>query len=331
MNHLIRRRSVLAGAASLAAAGLPSLAQAQAKVTLIYSDIVPENDPRSVTLKEVFAGNLGAEFEFKPYHGGTLFKQGTEPVAMQRGNLDMGNIAAFDVQRQIPAWSLITTPYLFRDVKHMQRVLIDSDVGKELNQMLETQMGLKVLAVPYIGTRHINIKSKKKVMTPADLAGVKLRMPPGEGWQFVGTALGANPTPLPFTEVYTALQTGAIDAQDNPLPANKNMKFYEVTSQVVLTGHLIAQNHFVMALKKWQSLTPAQQQRVQAAANRFSDAITAQSLKEEAELISFFKAQGQEFNTPDVAAFRKHVLDVYAKSKYAKDWAPGMLERINRL
>ena len=109
------------------------------------------------------------------------------------------------------------------------------------------------------------------------------------------------------------------------------MKFYEVTSQIVLTSHLIANNLFAISLKKWQSLTPAQQKTMQDAADKFADAVTAQALKDEAELVDFFKAQGLEIYTPDVAAFRKHVLDVYAKSKWAKEWTPGMLERINAL
>ena len=87
---------------------------------------------------------------------------GTEPVAMQRGNLDMANLAAFDVQKQIPAWSITTTPYLFRDAAHLKKVF-DSDVGKQLNKMVEDQLGIKVLAWPYIGTRHLNLKPKKKI------------------------------------------------------------------------------------------------------------------------------------------------------------------------
>lgn len=324
------RRQLIAGAAGLAATLALPRAFAQARVPLTYSDTVTEQDPRATILRDVFGKALGAEFEFKPYFGATLFKQGTEPVAMQRGNLDMANLAAFDVQKQIPAWSITTTPYLFRDLAHMKKVFA-SDVGRELFKMMEDQMGIKVLAVPYIGTRNLGLKPKKKIMTPADLAGIKLRMPPGEGWQFVGTALGANPVPVAFTEVYTALQTGAIDAQDNPMGAIRSMKFYEVMSQVVLTGHLVANNLFAIALKKWQSLTPAQQRTMQAAADQFAEAITQQALKDEADQVGFFRQQGLEIYAPDVAAFRKHVLDVYAKSKWAKEWQPGMLERINAL
>ena len=322
------RRSFLEYSAALAASSaICAGSQAQSKVALSYSDIVPEADIRTKTLREVFGGGLGADFEFKSFHGGNLFKQGTEAVAIQRGNLDMANIAPFDVIAQVPQWSIMTVPYLFRDAAHMKAVW-GGDVGRELDKMLQEKMGLKTLSVPYIGTRHLNLKPKKKIMKPADLAGIKLRMPGGEGWQFVGSALGANPTPLAFTEVYTALQTGAIDAQDNPLPANKNMKFYEVTSQIVLTSHLVAGNNFVIGLKKWNSLTSAQQQTMQAAATKFADELTAITLKDEAELSAFFKANGLDVYTPDVNAFRTHVLDVYVKSKYAATWTPGMLERI---
>lgn len=330
MTPFIQRRTLLGAAAGLCAIGLPALSLAQGKVELIYSDTVAESDVRAAILKESFGGALGAEFDFKPYFGATLFKQGTEPVAMQRGNLHMANLAAFDVQRQIPAWSIVTTPYVFRDHVHMKAVF-DSDVGKALYAMMEQQMGIKVLSVPYIGTRHLGLKPKKKIMTPADLAGIKLRMPPGEGWQFVGTAMGANPSPLAFTEVYTALQTGTIDSQDNPMGAVRSMKFYEVTTQIVKTSHLVANNLFAISVSKWNSLSPAQQKTVQDAADKFAAAVTAQALKDDVEQEAFMKQQGLEVYTPDLPAFRKHVLDVYAKSKFAKDWPAGMLDRINKL
>ena len=330
MTNHFTRRVLLAAATALCAATLPSLALAQGKIELIYSDTVTEADPRAAILRDVFGKSLGAEFDFKPYFGATLYKQGTEPVAMQRGNLHMANLAAFDVQKQIPAWSIVTTPYVFRDHIHMKKVF-DSEVGKELFVMMEKQMGIKVLSVPYIGTRHVGLKPKKKIMTPADLAGIKLRMPPGEGWQFVGTAMGANPSPLAFTEVYTALQTGAIDGQDNPMGAVKSMKFYEVSTQIVKTGHLIANNLFAISLTKWNGMTPAQQKTTQEAADKFAAAVTAQALKDDTEQETFMKQQGLDVYTPDLAAFRKHVLDVYSKSKFAADWPAGMLDRINKL
>ena len=329
MSTNLTRRRILAGASAVTVAAWSAPGIAQSKVTLIYSDIVPENDSRSNILRRAFSA-LGADLEFKSHHGGTLFKQGTEAVAIQRGNLDMANIASGDVQNQVPQLSLLMVPYLIRDVAHLRK-LWASDVGAELNKLLDEKMGLRILSNPYIGTRHLGLRTAKKVMKPADLAGVKLRMPPGEVWQFVGTAMGANPTPLPFPEVYTALQTGAIDAQDNALPAVKNMKFFEVSKQISLTAHLVAANHFVIGSKKWASMSADQQRRVQAAADKTEEDVTNMALKDERELVDFFKQQGLDVYTPDVAAFRSHVLEQYAKSKFAAGWAPGMMDRIMKL
>jgi len=328
MKHL-KVTSALCGAVLTAALGAGA-ATAQDKVELIYSDTVQETDRRSEILRDVFATCLGDEFEFKPYFGATLFKQGTELTAMQRGNLDMGALAIFDFYNQVPETSILGTAYLFRDYDHM-RAVYDGDVLDDLVAKMEEATNIKVLAWPYIGTRHVNIRGDKKVMTPADLEGVKLRMPGGEGWQFVGEALGANPTPLAFTEVYTALQTGAVDGQDNPLPADKQMKFYEVTDQIILTGHLIAANVFSISQQKWESLTEPQQAKVQECAIEFQKALDANTIQQEAELVEFFENEGLDVYEPDKKAFRDHVLEVFQNSKFSEDWPEGLLEKINEL
>lgn len=321
----------LIGGAALAVVGLStSVAFAQEKIELIYSDTVPESDIRSETLKTAFGECLGDQFDFKPYFGATLFKQGTELTAMQRGNLDMGALAVYDFYNQVPHTAILGTAYLFKSYDHMRQVWA-SGVLDDLAKEVEEKAKVKILSNPYIGTRHVNIKGDKKVMTPADLDGVKLRMPGGEGWQFVGEALGANPTPLAFTEVYTALQTGAIDGQDNPLPADKAMKFYEVTDQIILTGHLVANNQFSISMSKWNSMNEEQQAKVQECAINFEKALDKVTLDQEAELVDFFKAEGLEIYEPDKEAFRNHVLDAYKASKYSADWPEGLLEKINEL
>lgn len=311
-------------------AGMSASAVSADTVEIIYSDTVQEGDRRSTLLREHFGDCLGEGFQFTPYFGATLFKQGTELTAMQRANLDMANLAIFDFYNQVPATSILGTAYLWRDYEHM-RATFNSDVLDGLIDTMEEATGIKVLAWPYIGTRHVNIRGERKVMTPADLNGVKLRMPGGEGWQFVGEALGANPTPLAFTEVYTALQTGAIDGQDNPLTANKQMKFHEVTDQIILTGHLIASNVFSMSGSKWDSLDEAQQARVQDCAISFQDAMDADTISQEAELVDFFKSEGLEVYEPDKEAFRTHVLQVFQSSRFSESWPDGVLDGINGL
>ncbi len=319
-----------AGVAAAAICVSASSAFAQ-KVELIYSDTVPEADIRTETLRKEFGGCLGDGFDFKSYHGATLFKQGTELTAMQRGNLDMANLAIFDFYNQVPETSILGTAYLYRDYAHMRKVNTGSDVLTDLWKAVEDKAQVKVLANPYIGTRHVNIKGDKEVKVPADLAGVKLRMPGGEGWQFVGEALGANPTPMAFTEVYTGLQTGAIDGQDNPLPADKAMKFYEVTNQIILTGHLVAANQMTISMAKWNKLTPEQQAKVQECSLNFEAKLDEITLKQEAELVQFFKDQKLKVYEPDKEAFRSHVLDKYKASKFSKDWPAGLLDKINAL
>src|SRR5205814_6617279 len=138
--------------------------------------------------------------------------------------------------KQVPAWSLMTSAYLFRDADHLKKTF-KSDVGREFIKMASDQLGIQIITPVYFGARHVNLKPDKTIRTPADMAGIKLRMPPGEFWQFLGESIGASPTPVAFAAVYTALQSGAIDGQDNPLVTSKLMEFYEVTTQVVLSGH----------------------------------------------------------------------------------------------
>lgn len=305
-------------------------ATAASKVEIIYSDTVSENDPRSMALKESFGKCLGADFDFKAYHGATLFKQGTELTAMQRGNLDMGNLAIFDFYNQVPSTSVLGAPFLFRDYDHM-RAVYDSDVLDDMLAEIENKAKVKILAFPYIGARHLGYKGDSRIMTPADLKGVKLRMPPGEGWQFVGTAMGATPVPVPFTEVYTALQTGAIDGQDNGFPAVRSMKFDEQLNHIGKTAHLIAANEFTISLKKWNSMNAAQQAKVQSCADNFEKALDDLTLGLESELEQSMIDNGMDVYTPNNAAFREHVLDVYMKSKYSADWPKGLVDAIGAL
>jgi len=328
MNSQFSRRTVLAGGAALAAASaLP--AYAQQKPTLRFAAVFSDRDIRA-NMIQMFAKEVEADFKVEPFLNGSLFKQGTELVALQRNNLDMGNIAPQDVSNQIPAWSILTSAYLFRDANHLNKFFA-SDVGAEMKKMAEDQLKIRILGPTFFGTRQVGLKPKKKINTPADMAGIKLRMPPGEAWQFLGRALGANPTPMAYGEVYTGLQTGAIDGQDNPLPNVQNQKFYEVMSQIVLTSHLVGFDLLTVSLKVWSGMSADQQKKFQAAADKAINWSAAEHLKREAELVDFVKKEGLEVYTPDLKAFREHAQKMYLASDLAKSWPKGMIERINAL
>jgi TRAP-type C4-dicarboxylate transport system substrate-binding protein len=326
MTISLSRRALMVGGLLLAAA-FPAMAQD--KPVLRFSAVFSEQDIRA-EMVNLLSSQVADIVTIEPYLGGNLFKQGTELVALQRGNLEMGNIAPQDISNQIPAWSLLTSAYLFRDAAHL-RAFFDSELGDEFKQMASDQLGIHILGPTYFGARQIGLRGDKKITTPADMAGVKLRMPGGDAWQFLGTSLGANPTPMAYAEVYTGLQTGAIDGQDNPLPNVENMKFYEVMDQIVLTSHLVGFDLLVISNTAWDAMTPEQQEAFEAAATVAIDFSQEEHLKREAELVERFKSAGLDVYEPDQDAFRTHAQQVYLDSDLAKDWPEGAVDTINGL
>jgi TRAP-type C4-dicarboxylate transport system substrate-binding protein len=328
MTRSIARRTVLgAGAALAAAAALP--ARAQAPQTLRFAAVFSDKDIRADMMK-MFAKDIEPDFKLEAHLNSTLFRQGTELVALQRDNLEMGNIAPQDFAKQVPAWSLLTAAYVFRDANHLN-AFFASDMGSQMKKMVEDQVKVKILGPTFFGTRHVGLKPKKKINTPADLAGVKLRMPPGDAWQLLGRSIGANPTPMAYAETYTGLQTGAVDGQDNPLPNVQNMKFNEVMSQIVLTSHLVAFDLLTVSMKVWNGMNPQKQRAFQAAADKAIAWSTAEHQKREAELAEGFRKGGLDVYAPNIAAFRQHAQKVYLASDEAKSWPPGMLDKINAM
>jgi TRAP-type transport system periplasmic protein len=328
MDVIDRRSFVVGGASMLALAALHHGAQAQTKPKLRLSVAFPETDLRAEAYK-AFAAAMQDEFELEPYWSNTLFKQGTELVALQRDNLEVCNLAPADISKQIPAWSLLTSAYLFRDYDHLKKTFA-SDVGQDFVKMAREQVGIEVIRPVYFGARQVNLKPTKKISTPADLAGSKLRMPPGEFWQFLGESIGANPTPVAFAELYTALQSGAVDGQDNPLVTARSMKFYEVTTQFVLTSHVIGYDVLSVSKKAWANLNAAQQAKFRAEADKIFDANAAKYDAQEKDAIEFFKKEGKQVYAPDQEAFRAFAQKKYL-DKYANDWPKGAIEKINAI
>ena len=329
------RRSLLAASVSAltlgSMLGVSTQALAQAKIPMrISTPAVP--DDWHAKMWTVFKDSLDKsspnQFDTQINLNASLFKQGTEPAAMARGNLELSSISAFDIAKLVPEFSIFTAGYVVRDPAHQQKVF-NGPIGEGLFKTVSEKMDVTVLSTIYLGTRQVNLREARNVKTPADLKGVKLRMPGTKEWLFLGEALGATATPLAFGEVYLGLKTGTIDGQDNPLPTVRAAKFYEVTKQLVLTNHLVDGIFIAISNKTWNALTPAQKQNVKAAAQAAAQYNNENRIKEEGQIVDFFKQQGLQVSTPDLEAFRKSVQDTYAKSDYAKVWPAGMLERIN--
>lgn len=330
MKSIVSRRKIIAGVAATSLLSIAGLASAQDKPKLRLSSPSSASDQRAVALTTVFAPAVADFATFEPHWNAELFKQGTELEAISRGNLEMSIASAQELAEFFPEFSIFASAYLHRDAAHQKKVF-DADLFKPFKKMVEDKLGVKLLSVMYLGRRQLNLRTDKKINTPEDLAGVKLRMPGSESWMFMGRALGANPTPMAFTEIYTGLQTGAIDGQDNPLPTDKDAKFYEVTKQIVLTSHLVDLNYITISKKVFDRLSPANQAKLQKAADDAAESGRQKQLKLEDELVQFFKDKGLQVYTPNVDAFRSKAQKMYLTSDLSKAWPKGLIEQINAL
>jgi tripartite ATP-independent transporter DctP family solute receptor len=331
MNHNtnISRRTLLGATAALGAIGLPAMAQNKT-ILRISTPAVPDDWHAKMwtVFKDALEKSAPGEFDVQINLNASLFKQGTEPAAMARGNLELSTISAFDIAKLVPEFSLFTAGYIVRDPAQQQNIF-NGPIGAEMFKTVSEKMDVTPLATVYLGTRQINLRDVRNVKVPADLKGVKLRMPGSKEWLFLGEALGATATPLAFGEVYLGLKTGTIDGQDNPLPSVRAAKFYEVTKQIVLTSHLVDGIFLSISNKSFNALSASQKQKVTAAAQAAASFNNDNRIKEESQLVEFFKKEGLQVTTPDVEAFRKSVQTTYLNSEYAKGWPKGLLDRIN--
>ena len=321
------RRTLLAATLALGA----SVALSQSKQLLrISTPAVPDDWHARMwsVLKDELDKTAAGQFDVQINLNASLFKQGAEPVAMARGNLEMASISAFDITKIVPEFSIFTAGYVIRDPAHLMKVF-NGPIGSDLFKLVSEKMDLTILSPLYLGTRQLNLRETRPVRTPADLKGIKLRMPGSKEWLFLGEALGATATPLAFGEVYLGLKTGTIDAQDNPLPTVRSAKFYEVTKQLTLTSHLVDGIFISVSNKTWNALNADQKAKLKAAAQAAAKYNNDNRITDEKQMVDFFKAQGLTVTTPDLDAFRKTVQTAYQNSEYAKVWPAGLLDRIN--
>lgn len=326
---MIDRR--MAGAALLAALisvpGLPAQAQS---VQMRLSTAANENDWLAKALVQFKAGiekDLPGQFAVSVHPTSSLFRQGTEIPALQRGNLELSTMTTFEADQQMAEWGALSAGYAFRDYAHLRNVFAGPD-GKAFYAAVAEKMGIQIIDVVYLGTRQTNLSKVRDVKTPADLAGVKLRMPGGPGWLALGKGLGATPTPLGFPEVYLALKSGAIDGQENPLSITRSGNFHEVTQQLVLTSHLVQPVFFAFAKPFWDKLTPAQQETIRKHARAAAEFNDTGRIAEEKELLAFFENAGLKVARPDLAPFRAAVAKQYETDGLAAKWAPGLAKRV---
>ncbi|WP_138420417.1 TRAP transporter substrate-binding protein [Aquibacillus sediminis] len=294
-------------------------------------DVVSATSPHTLGM-EKFIDELDNETDGKiqvnHYPAGQLGSDSEIVEGVKLGSID------FAITGILPGSKVadgFISPYLFKNGEHLSKV-IDGDVGKQIIELMESESankGLKVIGFTYDAPRMITTKGET-VEKPSDLNGFKIRVPEVSTYVDTFNTLGASPTPVAFTELYTALQTGTVNGQENPYRIIYDSSFYEVQDTVVETNHIMPARILIMNEELYDSLSSEQQQKIKDSWKKASALIKKTFEESEADYIQKLKDEGMTFIQPDQEAFQQATKDV--REKYAiESFGAEIYEQIKEL
>ncbi len=290
-SRLFSRRVIL-GLVSALCLGATPFAQAQKSIEWRYGHMNPPSSAAGIQanwLAETVEKNTNGQIKIKVYPASSLGKLQELAEAVSTGTIALSHNTAAGIGSLHEPFAALDTPYLYRDIDHLMKTVdVDSPVMKKLNEGLIKSAGVRVLYAYYFGTRQLT--TNKAVMQPSDLSGMKIRAIPFPIYMTAVQGLGAVPVPVDWSEVPTALATGVVNGQENPVNVVLSSKLYESQSHMMLTGHVMNAQVIVINEKIWQGLTPELRQAVTKAAaevrQRATESVRAQESEELAKLKS---------------------------------------------
>jgi TRAP-type transport system periplasmic protein len=326
----LNRREILAVAAAATTAGLATPLRAQT-TAIRWGSVLAASHPEiqmaeriAKDVKEKTSGRIDIQvFPNSQLGSGKEMIEAVSAGALQITTDGAGQLGAF-----LPQLSVLEAPYLWRDAAHLSKAAGTPFYAK-LNDELAVKRNMRMLNVIYYGKRHLTTGSKA-VSSPADMNGFKLRVPPVDVFRAMADAWGARATPIAFGELYLALKQGAVDGQENPLPTIQSGKFFEVQKHLVLTQHIITPRMIIVNDAFWKGLRPADRDLLQAAFATGAAWQDKELLSQEVSLIGTFKAAGMNVIEPDLALWRKPVLDTVPKL-FAEKWGKGTFDSLAAL
>ncbi|MHB1200129.1 MAG: sialic acid TRAP transporter substrate-binding protein SiaP [Polaromonas sp.] len=299
-------QTIAACALMAGAIGLSGIASAQTK--LKWAHVYETSEPFhkwSVWAAEEIKKRTSDRYDIQVFPASTLGKESDINQGLTLGTVDIILTGASFAGRTYPPLAISYFPFIFRDAEH-QLKYAKSDVFRELAQGYDQKSGNHITAMTYYGAR--DVTSNRPIRTPEDMKGLKIRVPDAPAYLAFPKALGANPTPIAFAEVYLALQSGTVDAQENPLPTIEAKKFYEVQKYISLTGHIVDSLLTVVSGQLWAKLSPADQKIFSDVMTEAAEKAGRDIIASEARLTEEFKKKGLTVITVDKNAFREAVL-----------------------
>ena len=309
----ITRRATLAACALAASAWLPS---AHAQTMEIKFGHVGEPGSLFQMVSDDFAKRANAKLAGKAkvvVYGSSQLGGDKEMLQkLKLGTLDL-SLPSTVMSSEAAEFGLFEMPYLVKDRKHM--AAIEKEIVWPRLAPAAKAKGLQLVSVWENGYRHLT-NNVRPIDKPADLGGIKLRTPKGEWRVRMFKAYGANPSPMKFSELFTALQTGVMDGQENPLTQIYSSKLYEVQKYLSLSGHVYSPAYLVAGAKKWEKLPADVRSALESSARETQAFVYETAERLEGELLGKIKASGIKVNEVDKAAFiaaSKSIYETFGK------------------
>ena len=322
---MLTRRRALALAAALSLAPLAS-AHAQS-VTLRSADIHPDGYPTVEAVKyfgQVLEQKTNGKYKVQLFFSGQLGGEKETIEQTRFGVIDLNRVNTAPFNNLIPETAVLGLPFLFRDVQHMYKV-VDGPLGEEIAKAFEPH-GLVVLGFFDSGARSM-YNSKRPIKTLADMKGMKIRVQQSDLFISMINALGANATPMPFGELYSAIQTGLVDGAENNYPSYESVKHYEVAKFYSLTEHSMAPEVFVMSKTSWDKLSPADQKLFKDAGKEATVKMRELWAKRDADAKAVVIKGGAQINEVEKQPFIDAMKPVYDKF-VTSDKMKSLVQRI---
>lgn len=300
---------------------------AKGAIQIKYAVVGPDDHPYTIMakkFKELVEAKTNGQVQVTIFPNAQLGSEREMAEGVRMGTIQMTTVTS---DGTLPAWvpelQVLSIPYLFRDRDHAYKVL-DGDVGKELGNKLLAQ-GLRSLGFCELGWRHFT-NNVRPIAKPEDAKGLKIRVQEAKIWFSLVQALGATPTPIPFGDLYTALQQRTVDGQENPVATIRSMKFYEVQKFLTLDGHTYSAGSVLINPKFYDGLSPEIQKAIEDSA---AEAISYQRqviAQKETEDLQFLKDKGMQVTEPDRNAFAEATKNI---PEQVKDMVPlALVEKV---
>ena len=315
--------------ATLIAAGITIAGAVHAAENLRFAHVYETSEPFhkwALWAADEIEERTDGRYTMQVYPASSLGKEEDINEGLGLGTVDVIYTGTQFAGRGYGPIGIAGAAYMFRDFDHWQ-AFADSDLFQEIAQGYQDATGNVPLALNYYGERHVT--SNTPINTPEDMAGLKIRVPNAPMYMMMPNAVGANPTPIAFDEVYLALQQGVVDAQENPLPTIRAKAFHEVQDYINLTGHITDSLITIVGGPRWNQLSEEDQEIFREVFQEAAENNTQDIQQAEEELVAWFEEQGNTINEVDRDIFREAVVPAHNGS--AATWDQETYDRLQAI